>query len=410
MINYFVELYSALRINNSFASYLAIGTMLFLIFAVSFLINWGLKHSIIRLIKHFSQKSANGWVRLINQHPILEKLSHVGSAIFIYWAAGLLLLEDAPATIALVDALQTFALIYLAIAFLAVILTLLDAIYTRLKNVDSLRNKPLKGYLQFIKIFLWAITLIVATALLLHRSPWEFLAGIGALSAVLMFVFKDTILGLLANIQVSVYDMVRVGDLITIEKYNVTGFVTDISVGTVTIRGLDNSFFTLPTIELVNNSIQNARGILDAGARRITRSLRIDVSSIQFCSKKLLDRLQQLELAAPFIEKIRVENAQTPMRKTAIVMASESFGLTNVTLFRAYIDALLKSHDQINQKMMILVSEQPPTEMGLTLQILAFFNGTDYIAYENTQSDILDHLIAVAPFFELRLFQVASDT
>jgi miniconductance mechanosensitive channel len=224
-------------------------------------------------------------------------------------------------------------------------------------------------------------------SLLLNKSPIVFLTGLGALSAVLMLVFKDTILGFVTNIQVAALDLIRVGDWITIPSAGVDGDVMDVSINTVKIRNFDKTISTLPTYTLINNSVQNWRGMTETGGRRIKRSISIDINTIKFCDAELINKLKNEEYLKDF------DFSKKP---------------TNVTVFRTYMESYLRQHPKIHLGLTFLVRELQPTETGLPVELYIFTNDTNWVNYEGIQADIFDYAFASLPIFDLRAFQSIS--
>lgn len=394
MTEYLINFYQQWKLSETLSIYFSISTLLAFIFLVSFFINWIFKAYIIRLIDHFSKNSTNGWWRVITQHATLEKLSHLGPAAFVYWASQLIEIDSVPFTHTIVDMIRTLTLVYMVITVFSVISSWLDAFYEHLHTTETMKNKPLRGYIQFIKMFLGAIAIILAISLLIHQSPWALLASLGFISGGIIFIFRDTLLGFLANIQLSTYDLIRVGDWIAIEKFNVSGTVSDIYVNFIKIKAVDNSIITLPTSELINSSVQNWRGMVESGGRRMQRSIKIDLDSIKFCSDELLKRLKDLKPLQPYFQQ-----------KSELSKPLNELKLTNIELFRAYIKGYLSGNTKIHQGMTFLVRQLQSTETGVPLEICAFVNNVDWEAYENIQAEILEHLFAMIPLFELKIFQ-----
>ena len=268
------------------------------------------------------------------------------------------------------------------------------------------KNKPIKGYLQVGKIVVYCAAVILAIAALIEQSPLLLLSGLGAMAAVLMLVFKDTILPLVASVHLSSNDMLRVGDWITMPSMDADGDVIDIALHTVKVQNFDKTITTIPTHLMIADSYKNWRGMREAGGRRIKRALPIDQNAIRFLSHEEVDHLRRFRLLGPYLEKTDAElrewNARELAGDTNPVNAKR---MTNIGSFRAYVVAYLKAHKRLTGKMTLLVRQLPPTPQGLPLEIYCFTGTTQWADYENVQSDIFDHLIAILPEFGLRLFQ-----
>ena len=328
---------------------------------------------------------------------------------FFLGGASLLILEKAPWTQQLSRIVIILSLFYLLYNAIKAIYACFDIITVWAKYNAKGHHQPIKGYIQIAKIMLAALSVIFAISIIIDKSPWMLLTGLGALSAVLLLVFKDTIMGLVANIQVSAYDMVRVGDWITIPQYYVDGDVLDISVNTVKVQNFDRTILTVPTSALIQSGVQNWRGMSESGGRRIKRAVHIDIATIRFCDDALLVQLRQIDLLRPIIEErtidIKHDNKEKNINGENRVNGRN---MTNIGLFRYYTEAYLKSLSTVNFSLTFLVRQLAPTETGLPLQLYIFTNDTNWIRYEAIQADIFDHLLAALPTFGLSVFQVEN--
>jgi miniconductance mechanosensitive channel len=244
---------------------------------------------------------------------------------------------------------------------------------------------------------------------LFGKNPGFFLGGLGAFTAVIMLIFKDSILGFVAGIQLTRNDMVRIGDWIEMPKYNADGDVIDVSLNTVKVQNWDKTIATIPTYVLMTDSFRNWRGMADSGGRRIKRALYIDMNSIKFCTEQMLDRFARFEFIRDYIDRKRKEvadyNVENHVDDSQLVNGRR---LTNVGTFRAYVEAYLRNHPKVHQDMTFLIRQLAPTEHGLPLEIYVFSNDQVWANYEAIQSDIFDHVLAVVPQFDLRVFQTPS--
>lgn len=297
-----------------------------------------------------------------------------------------------------------------------VILTISLAISAALDWVEALygrrphaANRPIKGYVQVVKIAVFSAATILIIAALIDRSPLLLLSGLGAMAAVLMLVFKDTILSLVASVQLTSNDMVRLGDWIEMPDLHADGDVIDIALHTVKVQNWDKTITTIPTHRLISEPFRNWRGMFESGGRRIKRSLLIDQNSVRFLTAEEVDRLRRFSLLDDYLESKRAEleewNSARPERAHDPVNARR---LTNIGTFRAYMSAYMKSRTDISDKLFMLVRQLAPSEKGLPLEIYAFTSTTAWAEYERIQGDIFDHLIAILPEFGLRLFQEPS--
>lgn len=284
--------------------------------------------------------------------------------------------------------------------------TLLDILQSISDRRETRGHFPLRGLLQTVKLIASILTAILAVSLLMDKSPLILLSGLGALSAVMLLIFKDAILGLVAGIQLSANNMLAVGDWLEMPKYGADGDVVDIALTTVKVRNWDKTITTIPTYALISDSFKNWRGMSEAGGRRIKRSIDVEMSSVCFLSKEQLAELKKAQLLSEYItstiSEIEKENAD---KKADMTVIQNGRRMTNVGTFRKYMVSYLKSHPKIHQGMTLMVRQLEPTTNGLPIEIYAFTNTTSWNAYEDIQSDIFDHIIAVLPAFSLRVHE-----
>ena len=285
-------------------------------------------------------------------------------------------------------------------------LSVIDDVY---RTHEVSKKRPIKSFLQVIEIIIVLVFLIVIIASWIKESPLVLLSGIGAFAAVISIIFKDSILGFVAGIQLTTDDMIRIGDWIEMPKYSVDGTITDISLISVKVANSDNTTTSVPAYTLVSDSFKNWRSMTQAGSRRIKRAIYIDMSSITFCSEEMLDSFSKIEYLKQYISEKKKEFEKNRIKQGPdISSASRRQQLTNIGVFRIYLEKYLGAVPQIRRDMTILVRQLPAENRGLPLEIYAFTSETDWIPYENIQSDIFDHIYAIAPAFGLRLFQEPS--
>ena len=275
-----------------------------------------------------------------------------------------------------------------------------------LSDSPSYRDKPLDSYVQVAMLVLYFVAGILIFSLLTGRSVLTFLTAMGAASAVLLLIFRDTILGFVASIQISTNDMLRVGDWITMPKFGADGDVIEINLTTVKVANWDMTITTIPTYALISDSFQNWRGMQESGGRRIKRSILIKINSIRYLDEAEIKELERIQLLKPYIEKMREElrvyNAANNVDNSVMVNGRN---LTNVGLFRKYVDLYLEHHDQIHRNMTRMVRQQPPNELGLPIELYCFTKTTKWEAYEIIMADIFDHLLASTKYFHVVVFE-----
>ena len=296
--------------------------------------------------------------------------------------------------------------ILVAIFTILLVRRLLNTIKDFLKTLKNFRDKPIDSYIQVIMIFVWFIGIMVIFSILSGKEIGAFLATLGALSAVILLIFKDSILGFVASIQVTINDTVRIGDWITMKSYNADGDVIEINLSTVKVQNFDNTITSIPTYKLVSDSFINWRGMSESGGRRIKRALLIRVSSIHFVNDQQLQKLSKIERIAPYISQRKKEiEAENYANQTDKSLLLNGRNMTNIGLFRRYAMAYLKSHPKINPDLTLMVRQLAPTSQGVPLEVYVFVKDKVWVNYEGIMSDIFDHFLAAISFFELECFE-----
>lgn len=372
--------------------------MICYVILLSMIGNFIAKKIVLRVAEYFIKKNRFNWDDILLERKVFHKLSHIVPAIIIsYFASSF---PDYEHLIA------KAVITYMIIVSLLVIDALLNTVDDIYRTYEISKSRPIKGFIQVIKIFIFIIGAVLVISTLIGESPLILLSGIGALSAVLMLIFKDSILGLVAGIQLSTNDMVRVGDWIEMPKYGADGDVIDISLNTVKVANWDKTITTVPSYALISDSFKNWRGMTDTGGRRIKRSIYIDMTSISFCSEELIEKAMNIHYLEDYIKEKQLE-IEEYNRENQIKTSNKVNGrqLTNIGIFRIYIERYLKNHPKIHKELSLMVRQLAPSEHGLPLEIYAFTSDVRWVYYEGIQSDIFDHILAVAPEFGLRVFQ-----
>jgi miniconductance mechanosensitive channel len=299
-----------------------------------------------------------------------------------------------------------------AMGFMVLVLVLsADGLLTAVNDIYAKRpdakSRPIKGYLQIVKIILFIAAGILVISTLMGESPTLILGGFGAMTAVILLVFKDTILSLVASVQITQYDMIAVGDWLEMPKYGADGDVIDIALHSITIQNWDKTISKIPTHKFIEDSFKNWRGMSQSGGRRIKRAFHLDVNTVRFLTEEETDRLGSFELLRDYmrdkLEEVGMYNAMKEEGESGLIPHTRK--LTNVGTLRAYIVAYLRQHPKIHQDMTLIVRQLEPGPEGLPMQIYAFSNDTNWANYEGLQSDIFDHILAILPEFGLRVYQ-----
>lgn len=371
---------------------------------IAMTLHWIARRVILRLVTRLTARSKNHWDDILVEHHVFSRAAHIAPALVIYAGAHFLALPD-PRT----DYVQNLALAYIALISLTVITALLNAANEIYRTYPFSKGRNIKGVIQMVQIVAWLIGGIFILALLMDKTPWKLLGGLGALSAILLLVFKDSILGLVASIQVSANNMVQVGDWIEMPKYGADGDVIDISLNTVKVQNWDKTIATIPTYALVADPVKNWRGMSESGGRRIKRAVNIDMSTAKFCTEEMLDRFERFELLRDYLGERRAEVSE--FNRERVVSTEELINgrrLTNLGCFRAYLVAYLRNHPMISDQLTFLVRHLAPTDKGLPIEVYVFSTDQKWANYENIQADIFDHLLAAIPEFDLAVFQSPS--
>ena len=296
--------------------------------------------------------------------------------------------------------------IYVVIIAALIVDSIISSALDVYRSFSISRQIPIQSFAQVAKLLTYFVAIIIVISLMIGESPLKLFAGLGAMTAVLMLIFKDPILGFVAGVQLSYNKMVGIGDWIDIPQHNVSGDVLEIGLTTVKVQNFDNTITTLPTQSLINDSFKNWRGMQESGGRRIKRSIFIDINTISFCDEERIKRYCKIDYIRAYIESKQAEldeyNSKLENAELSLVNGRR---ITNVGTFRAYVEAYLTNHHQINQKLTILVRQLAPSENGLPIEIYVFSKEKNWIKYEALQADIFDHLFAVAKEFDLRIFQ-----
>jgi len=360
--------------------------------------NYVAKKILLVGIAFAARKSETKWDDALLRRKVFSRLSHLAPASVIYFSAGVFGVAQ--------DTVERFSMVYMIFAGLLVLNSFLDALVDIYRSYDVARQKPVKGYVQVVKIIAFVLIGVIALATLMNRSPWLLLSGFGALTAVLLLIFKDSILGLVASVQLSSNDMVQIGDWIEMPAYGADGDVIDVTLHTVKVQNWDKTITTIPSYALISDSFKNWRGMSESGGRRIKRAVHIDMNSIKFCTAEMLDRFEKYELITDYVRSKREETAEYNRdHKTDTSELVNGRNLTNIGTFRAYMAAYLRDHPKVHKDMTVLVRHLQPGELGLPIEIYIFSNDQVWANDEAIQADIFDHILAVIPKFELRVFQ-----
>ncbi len=377
-----------------------------IIMLVALLAGWLARRFLVPLLEKGVRRSSNQWDDTLVAHGFFRQLGAVLPLITVIVAVDLLFAAQDPTA----EVVRRLVLAFFVLVGVRIINSFLGAALQIYDSYDISRERSLRGYVEVLKILLWIMAVIFTVAVLADRSPWGIMSVLGGLTAVLLLVFKDTILGFVASLQISANNMARVGDWIEMPDYGADGDVIDVSIHTVKVQNWDKTITTIPTYALVSNSFKNWRGMSDSGGRRIKRAIYLDMNSIRFCDDEMLARFGKYELLKDYLAAKQHE-LEAYNQKHRIDTASARINgrrQTNLGVFRAYVVAYLRTNPNIHQEMTFLVRHLAPTPQGLPLEIYVFSNDQVWANYEAIQADIFDHLLAAVPEFALKVFQYPS--
>jgi miniconductance mechanosensitive channel len=367
--------------------------------------NWITKKIILKGVHRAAECTRTQWDDHFVKHRVFMRLSHLAPSTVIYLLAPLASMGEAT----LSSGLRTGAFIYMVVVGWLVVDALFNALTAIYNTYEFARRIPIRSFVQVAKILLGLTGLIVVLSILLQKDPSRLLTGMGAMTAILLLIFKDSILGLVAGVQLSTNNMVHIGDWIEMAKYGADGDVIDISLTTIKVQNWDKTISTIPAYALISDSFKNWRGMQESGGRRIKRNLYIDMNTIRFCDEAMLEKFKKLRYIAEYIkEKQKELAAWNTDQKVAPSELVNGRRLTNIGTFRAYLAAYLKHHPKIHKDMTFLIRHLEPTAQGLPIQIYVFSNDQVWANYEAIQADIFDHILAILPEFGLRVYQQPS--
>ncbi|OKP50062.1 miniconductance mechanosensitive channel [Serratia marcescens] len=388
-----------------FGGVMSLLMVLGLIVLISVAIHLVLHRVVLAALQRRGQQSQRVWQQAITQYKLFQRVALLLQGVIISIQATLWLQSGSQTQAVIVTAAQVWILAFTLLS----LFSLLDTLLALLRQSPISNQLPLRGIFQGLKLVAAILIGIMIVSLLMGKSPLLLLSGLGAMTAVLMLVFKDPILGLVAGIQLSANDMLKIGDWLEMPKYGADGAVTDIGLTTVKVRNWDNTVTTIPTYALISDSFKNWRSMSESGGRRIKRSLNIDTGSVHFLSEEEQRRLQRNPLLHSYLDNKTQELSQHN-QEIAVDLASPLNGrrLTNLGTLRVYLEAYLRAHPRIHQNMTLMVRQLAPTPEGLPLEIYAFTNTTVWAEYESIQADIFDHILAVIDEFGLRVHQTPT--
>lgn len=395
-------LITSLGISEEWAVYFRLLIFILVLIALSSFAFILTKRVVIHYLYKFFKKTTFTWNDLLIKKKVFNNVAHIVPAIFVKILAPIIFRDFEqvlPFIIKITDA-------YLIIVGMTVVFAIIKVFEIVLGRHEAFKDKPLTSYFQLFRIILYIITIILVLSVLLGKSPLFFLSAFGAMTAILLLVFKDTILGLVASVQMSTNDMVRVGDWVEMPKFNADGDVIDINLNTVKVQNFDKTITTIPTYFFITDSFKNWRGMQQSGGRRIKRAIFIDVNSVRLVDATMRAKFKSYQLINDYIDSRQAEidafNQQAQVDTNVLINGRR---MTNIGVYRKYIENYIKNHPGVKEDMTIMVRQLANENRGIPLEIYCFTNTTSWIEYETIQADIFDHLYSTAKFFDLDIFQ-----
>lgn len=370
------------KIANTFDEAIIAVLMVFLAIGLNYLCQWIL----VGGMKRYPRRSPHLWNTLLMKRKVFHHLIHTIPGILVYLLLPIAFVHGKELLLISQKACAIFIIISLLLALNGLLLMIMD-IYEAKK---STKNRPMKGFIQVLQVLLFFVGGIIIIAIIVNKSPATLFAGLGASAAILMLVFKDTILGFVAGIQLSANDMLHIGDWITLPSGSANGIVQEITLNTVKIQNFDNTISTVPPYTLVSNPFQNWRGMVESGGRRVMKSITLDLTTLKFCTPDMLDTFRK---EIPLLADYKPDEGVIP---------------TNSQVYRVYIERYLCSLPVVNQDLDLIISQLEATEYGVPIQVYFFSRNKIWKEYERIQSDIFDHLFAMVPKFELKVYQYSD--
>ena len=391
-----------LGLSENLAIFIKTLLLVIIIGCLSILANFILRKIIVSSLAAIIRRTKNTWDDIFLKKKVFHKLSHVAPGLIIYYTAPIMFASYP----GLIPYIEDLSIIYIVIFSIMVANALIMAMHEVYNTFPIAQDRHIQGYVQVVQILVIFVGLMLIISVLFNTNLTRLFTGLGALAAVLMLVFKDTILGFVASIQLSANNMVKPGDWIAMPSRKADGTVLEINLNTVKVQNWDKTISTIPTYALVSESFQNWKGMEESGGRRIKRYINIDVTSIRFCDTDMIEKFKKIHVLKDYIQKRQEEiedyNTKNKIDPSVLVNGRR---MTNVGTFRKYLEEYLKAHPMIHKDMTFLVRQLQPNEKGLPIEIYVFSKDQAWANYEAIQADIFDHIMAVIPEFELRIYQ-----
>ncbi len=404
--HYFCDFYFDLGLSDEWVTFLNMVTMLLILGMIIIISDFISRKILVKAFTNFAKRSKTNFDDLLVSHKAPRNIAHLVPLF--------LTIELFPIVFYDYTEFEKFILVILKVYGVLLTIWILRSVFRALesyfKTVPRLRDKPIDSYIQVIMLFVWITGFGLCFVLLTGVPLWTFFTTLGAASAILLLIFKDTLLGFVASIQVSINDSVRIGDWITMDKYGADGDVVEINLATVQVQNFDMTITHIPTFALLSDSFKNWRGMQNSGGRRIKRSILIKAKSVHYLTDDFVEKLKGIQLITDYLntkqKELKDQNKKNDIDKTLLI---NGINLTNIGVFRKYLQTYIEKHSGINKDMFIMVRQLAPTSQGLPLEIYAFSSDKRWANYEYIMSDIFDHAIAAVTYFDLEIYELDTN-
>ena len=404
--HFFYQYFLKIGLTDQSAKYLNLAALLLIMLVIIIVADLVIRKFLLNLFTRFSEKTKTHFDDYVVKNKVPRNVAHIIPL--------LIALELVPIVFVDFDYLENLVekglLVFSILLTIWVFRSFVKALRDYLNTKESLKDKPINSYVQVILIAVWSIGLLSAFAIITGIPFYKFLTTLGAASAVILLIFRDTIMGFVASLQVSINDMVQNGDWITFEKFGADGDVIEINLATVKVQNFDKTITTIPTYALISDSFKNWRGMENSGGRRIKRAVIIKQSSISYLSEEKIESLRKIELISDYIDKrsndINKYNNDHQINKDLLINGRN---LTNIGVYRKFVESYIENHSAINKEMMIMTRQLAPTTQGIPIEIYAFSKDKRWQNYEYIMADIFDYIIAAVPYFDLEIYELASE-
>ena len=402
---FFYNYYLSIGVSERSAEYFNMLTLLFVLFVIIYITDRVTRLLLLNLFGNLSQRTKTNFDDLLVDHRAPRKIAHIVPLIVA--------IKLFPVVFYDFPVFDTYAVILLKIVAIVIIIRIIRSILrtfeSYFKTLPTLKDKPINSYIQVVMLFVWIIGAASVLAVLINLSFLKFFTTLGAASAILLLIFKDTILGFVASIQVAINDSVRIGDWITMDKYGADGDVVEINLSTVQVQNFDMTITNIPTYALISDSFKNWRGMQASGGRRIKRSILLKAKSIKYLNEEQIENLKSIQIITKYLQSRQKDiasfNKKNKADKSVLINGRN---LTNLGVFRKYLQTYIENHSAVNKDMFIMVRQLAPTPQGLPLEIYCFSSDKRWENYEYVMSDIFDHALAAVPYFDLEVFELSA--